>query len=138
MEIELFVRKKEIYSFLIEFIDTTEYADIESLIRNLEQLEILNDKEEILLTLQLLSKIADNHQRLPEFMNKLLKIIQYLLQKIEPEIHNYKIYQIFENNKRILLLLLEGKFIQLDEQIIISNTVIICIQESSYSLMNMK
>ena len=76
MEIELLIRKKkEIYTSLMEFIDDTENTDIEPLIKNIEEKEILKNKKEISSTLQLLSKIADNHHRLLDFIDKLGKII---------------------------------------------------------------
>ena len=69
MEIELLIRKKkEIYTSLMEFIDDTENTDIEPLIKNIEEKEILKNKKEISSTLQLLSKIADNHHYLLDYI----------------------------------------------------------------------
>ena len=117
MEIELLIqKKKEIYCSLIDFIENT---DFESLIEIFEKHSIIKDKEEIIHTLQLLSKISDKHHRLPDFIDKLSKIIQYLIRDKKAQIPDYKIYEIFKNNKRILLLLLKQGFIQPNEEIII-------------------
>ena len=82
MEVENIIHKrKEIFSSLIDFIDNTQNSEIESLINVFEKHEILKDSEEIKSTLQLVSKIADNHQRLPGFIDKIGQIIQYLAKK---------------------------------------------------------
>lgn len=118
MEIELVIqRKKEIYSSLIDFIDNAENADIDCIIEIFEKDSIIKDKE-IIITLHLLSKISDNHHYLPDFIDKLEKIIQYLIQDKKAQIPDFKIYKIFKNNKRVLLMLLEQGFIQPDQQII--------------------
>ena len=52
MEIELLIRKKkEIYSSLMDFIDITDNNDIKSLIDTSEKYDLINDKEETILTL---------------------------------------------------------------------------------------
>lgn len=82
MEIELYIqKKKEFYSFFMEFIDSIENTDIQSFINNIDNQEFLKNKEESRSALQLLSKLADNHYRLPNFMENLGKMIQYLIQK---------------------------------------------------------
>ena len=114
MEIESAIRKrKEIYSSLLNYLETND--EIKSLIQIFENLEILKDKEETISTLQLLSKISDNHHRSLDFFDKLEKIVQYLIQNKQPD---FDIYQIFKNNKRFLLQLFEHKIIQMDENII--------------------
>ena len=119
MEIELNIQqKKEFYSSLIEFLNTTETNEIKQLIDIIEKLDFFKNKEEMISTLYLLSKIADNHNRFPYFIDKLGKIIQYLIQQMQTQISDFDIYQIFKNNKRFLLLLFDQGFIQPDEKII--------------------
>ena len=119
MEIELFIRNKlETYSSIIDFIDSSENTDIKSFIKNFNNQDIFKNQKETISLLHSLSKIAENHHRLPYFLDKLGKIIQYLIQKIRSDISDFKIYQIFKNNKFILLFLLEQKIIQADEKII--------------------
>ena len=119
MEIDLIIqKKKEIHSSLMEFIDTTENIDIEKLIDDFEQQNYFDNKEEIVSILQMVSKIADNHHRMPNFINKLGEIIHYLIQKIPHQITNDEVYQIYKDNKRILLLLFEQGIIQPDQNII--------------------
>ncbi|KAK8843672.1 hypothetical protein M9Y10_024735 [Tritrichomonas musculus] len=119
MEIESVIReKKEIYSSLMEFIEATENADFELLIKDFESHVNFKNKEEIKSILQLISKISDNHHRLPDFIDKLNQIIQNLLKEIRPPITDFEIYKIFKYNKRVLLLLLEQEFIRPDNIII--------------------
>ena len=119
MEIELFIRKrKEIYSSLMEFIGTADDNVIEFLKNDLKKLEILKNKEEMVFILQLISKISDNHHRYPNLLNKLLQIIQFLVQETQSEISSFEIYQIFKNNKCFLLQLFEQGVIQPDSNII--------------------
>ncbi|KAK8843162.1 hypothetical protein M9Y10_025359 [Tritrichomonas musculus] len=119
MEIELNIRqKKEFYSSLMEFIDTNENVELEPLIKDYEKQKNCKNKEEIISTLQLISKIADNHHRLPYFWTKIGKIIQYLIQEIRSQITDFEIYNIFQNTKYVLLSLLEQGIISPDQKII--------------------
>ena len=119
MEIEILITKmKKIYSSIMEFLDSTENPDLNLLNKIFEEQEILKNKSEIISTLQLLSKISDNHHLLPDFIEKFNQIIQYLIQAKISHISDFEIYEIFKNNKRILLLLLEQKIIRLDANII--------------------
>ena len=61
MEIELIIpEKKEMYSSLMEFIDSSGNEDIELLFKEFKKRDYLKNKEESLSTLHLISKIADN------------------------------------------------------------------------------
>lgn len=82
MEIENIIqRKKEFYSSLIDYIETTENDKFDILIDIIEKLDILCNKDEIISVLNLLSKISDDHQRSSDFFNKIHKIIQYIIQE---------------------------------------------------------
>ena len=149
MEIEILLLKmKTAYHSIIEFIETTETTKIDSLIKVFEEQEIIQNKEEKIVVLHILSKIVDNHCRMPDFINKLEQIFQYLIRTIQISISDFDFYQIYRNNKRVLLLLLEKKFI-LPDQKIISNikqkkiptifyTFTICTQDSSHFLKKAK
>ena len=95
METELLIRKKkEIYASLVVFFDDTKKADIEPLIKKIEEKDFLKNKKESSSTLQLLSKIADNHHRLSNFIDKLGKIIHYIyiIQKIRSKTNNIMLF----------------------------------------------
>ena len=64
MEIELCIQqKKEFYSSLMNFIESPDDFETDFLTKCFEKHEILQNKEEELLTLKLLSKIFSNHHR---------------------------------------------------------------------------
>ena len=121
MEIEGLVKKmKDIYTALIDFIEATDDSDAEyiTLIEVLEKQEILENKDEVRLLFQLISKIADNHHRMPDFFDKLEKIFHYLIKDIPSKI-SYFIPNYRKYNKRILFLLLEKRFVKPDETFLI-------------------
>ena len=119
MEIGLIIRKMYgIHSHLIKFLDSTENNEIGPLIKYIEKYEILKKKEEIISILKMLSSVSGNHHRLPDFVSKLEQIFGYLIQQIRTRVSDFEIYQVFEGNKRALLLLFEGGFIQPDEHIL--------------------
>lgn len=120
MEIELFINKmKDIYSFLIDFIDATDdsYREFISLIEIFEKHKISKNQEEIILLLSLISELADNHHRMPNFFEKIEKIIQYLTKNVESMI-SYFMPNYTKYNKRIIFLILEKKFIKPNESFI--------------------
>ena len=63
------------------------------------------------LFLHMISKIASDHHRLPNFINKIEKILKYLKDDITRYFSNSSIFNIFSESKRILLFLLEEKII---------------------------
>ena len=79
MEIEALIRKmKNIYIGLLNFIESTEDFDVEyeALIEIFTKEEFLKSKDETLLLFRLISKIADNHHRSPDFFDKLEKVME--------------------------------------------------------------
>ena len=120
MEIEPFIKKmKDIYSCFMAFIDTTDVCDVEfqELYEILEKKEILQNQDEVRLLFQLISKIADNYHRTPDFFEKLEKIFRYLI-KDSPLPISYFIPDYINYNNRILFFLLKKKFIKPDESFI--------------------
>ena len=117
MEIESLIKKmKDINSALIDFIEATDDHEVEfkTLIDFFEKQQILENKDEIQLSFQLISKISDNHHRTSDFFDKLEKIFKYLIKDIPSPI-SYFIPDYTNYNKRILFLLLEKGFIKPDE-----------------------
>lgn len=65
----------------------------------------------------LLSKIINNHHRTENFFKKIQKIFFCLKGNIKQTFSNYEIFQIFKNNKLILLYLIQNKIIEIDQSI---------------------
>ena len=79
--------------------------------KQLVQNEILKD------FLNLLSKISMNHQRTVNFIKKIESILTFLKNDIQSKISNTSLFNVFRDNKRILLFLFKNNFIKFDEYI---------------------
>lgn len=121
MEIKAFVlKRKELYSTLLHFIDTPgDYQDeFQSLIQVFENQDILQNHGETLNLFHLMSKIEENHNRTPNFYEKFEQIFNYIINDNKFQIANSEIFQIYKDSKRLLLLLLEKNFIIPDDSIL--------------------
>ena len=111
---------KSIQKNLLDLID--EENEIEECYQNIlhlfEDYKIKDDQCFLISILLLISKISDNHNRSINFFEKIMKIILYFKEPIKNNISNLQIFNIFKENKRLLLSLIEEKIIFLDENII--------------------
>ena len=64
--------------------------------------------------LNLISKISENHYRKQNLIIKIEKILTFLKDDIKCHFTNISLFNIFRNNKRILLFLIENQFITID------------------------
>lgn len=113
MDIEAFIlMMKDISSAILSFIESTDDSDEEfkSFKEIIDKQNILQNKDGVHTIFQLISKIADNHNRPLDFFDKIEKIIQYLL-KDNPTSISYYIPDCNSCNIRILFLLLEKGFL---------------------------
>ena len=126
MEIEAFIKSeiesaskkmKNIYSVLINFIDASDNIEdeFENLIITFKKQKILENKGEVILLSQLISKISDNHHRTSGFYDKLEKIFNYLIKDFDLSISNL-ILDYTNFNKTILFLFLDKKLIKPGEK----------------------
>ena len=95
----------------------------QNLIQLFNDQKILDSPSEIKLILTLISKISDNHYRLPNFFSKLEQIILFFKDAMEKNFSNDDIFTIFSNNKRILLFLFKEGIIKFDINKILNNIV---------------
>lgn len=79
--------------------------------------EIREIKEELQELLYLIAKISNNHRRNPAFFGKFEQILLHFEPDIKKNFTNSEIFNIFKINKRLLLFLIEKKFIEIDESI---------------------
>lgn len=106
-------QKQEIHKTFIDFIESD---DDESFLFR-EDSQIQENREELLFLLKLISKIANNHKRSPKFFQKNQQILLHYKNAILRLLSNYEIANIFKRNIRILLFLLEEKFIFMDKYV---------------------
>ena len=117
MEIQqYFSKKKELYNLLISFIEGKELSnDFENTILFLNEQDIHTEKEELEHFLGLVSSIYNNHHRKEDILSKIQKIILYLVDDIKLLLTCNDLFNIFINDKAIILLLLENKIISSDQ-----------------------
>ncbi|KAK8839440.1 hypothetical protein M9Y10_031793 [Tritrichomonas musculus] len=121
MEIEVYIKQKqEIYSSLLEYIQSTDDSggELNEIYNSFQKAGVFSKKEQLLETLQLISKIEDNRHRASDSYEKLEKIFDTIFSNQKTNISSSEIIQIFKKDKRILLLLLEKEFIKPDKDAI--------------------
>ena len=116
---EYIEKMKLIHNSILKFLDDDD--DIEENFQNLKKLiedqKILQNNDDIKLILNLLSVLSNNHHRNQFFFSKMEKILLIFKSNIMT-FQNIEIFNIFKNNKRILLFLLEEKVLIFDSDII--------------------
>ncbi|KAK8871653.1 hypothetical protein M9Y10_007390 [Tritrichomonas musculus] len=107
---------KKIYESIISFIDdeSGEETNYQNLIKLFDDLKIRENKYELKSILHLLLNISNNHHRNSSFFDKIGQIFTYFKDQIKQTLTNYMIFNIFQSNKRILLLLIELEIFTLD------------------------
>ncbi|KAK8900153.1 hypothetical protein M9Y10_002476 [Tritrichomonas musculus] len=85
-------------------LDIIDFDDLKNIIRNLG---ILENKHELKIFLHLISKISNNHYRSQDFFIKFEQILNEFQNDIADNCSNTEIFEIFKNNKRILLYFIE-------------------------------
>ena len=101
-----------IYNDLLSFID-----DEENKMKDLQEWKFCERKEDIKLILYIIQYISKNHRRLPNFFFKIEKILSFFDEIIKHHFRNIDIFQIFDDNNRILLYFLNKKIIIINESI---------------------
>lgn len=105
---------------LLEYIDKEH--NTEENFQNINQLlidqKILENRHDTSTFLYLISKIANNHHRVNDFFTKIEHIIKSIKDDILKHFTNTEIFDIFKQNKRLLLFLLQEKMIQFDTKIV--------------------
>ena len=94
-------------------------ADIQQFINKKQELQkcildYLEHGETIILNDQL-CKIANNHHRNPYFFEKIEQILLHIREKMTSQLSNTEIFDIFKINKRVSLILIKEKFIEIDQ-----------------------
>ena len=108
---------KCIYTALLNYFD--EQVDpekkFEDLIQLLKDNNIIENKDDFKLFIKLISKISTNHNRGYDFIEKIEKILQHFKAHIKKSMNDSEIFAIFKESKRIILSLIEGSIIKVDD-----------------------
>lgn len=117
---EAIEKMKRIQSDLLEFLEDESDSDgqFELIIQNITNQNIFKDHHEFKSLLYLISNIGNYHHRTRNFIKKIEQILRHYKAEIAKYFSNSEIFQIFQNNKRILLFLFQEKIITINEYII--------------------
>ena len=122
MNIEEYINSlKNIYNSLIEYIDSEKeeedesYIQLKQIIEDQNISEKVDDLHELLI---MIDKISNDHHRQTGFFKKIERILLFLSTAIKQALPNYKIIDIFQFNKRILLILFKNKIVNVDDHFI--------------------
>ena len=107
--IEYIDKMKKIQNSLLKFVEEKkeEEENYENFKNILRDQQITKDKQDLKTILRLISTISNNHRRIPRFIEKIERILQEIKNEIQNHFSNSEIFEIFEDNKRILLFLIE-------------------------------
>lgn len=107
---------KKVQVNLLDFIDNE--SNDEDLFQKLKKLfddqKISEDQHKLEPVLHLLTVIANDHHRGPNFFDKIEQIIKLFKDDIKKYFTNWQIFTIFKSSKRILLILIEEGMLTLD------------------------
>lgn len=116
---EFFERMKNVQENIIELIESEE--DIEESHENFKKIindaNIFEDSTKFKLVLRIISSITKNHHREENFFAKIQKIIVLMKDKIKQTFSNMEIFDIFKNQKKVILFLIKEEIIIIDEPI---------------------
>ncbi|KAK8870178.1 hypothetical protein M9Y10_008055 [Tritrichomonas musculus] len=105
------ITQDNLLKYLDNLDDSQNFVNIKKLI---DDQKIHEDQHKLKSFLHLLLKISNNHHRSPNFFNKIIQILQLFKEEIKKKFPNWEIFEIFKNNKRILLFLIEEQIIVMD------------------------
>ena len=121
MNIEDYIDKmKEIQIRLLSFIDdeNDQEENFENLEEAIKNIQFENNPHKLKSFLYLISKIANNHYRCPNFINKIEKVILIVKDLIKKNFDSITIFNIFRECKLIILFLYEENIMTIDDSVI--------------------
>lgn len=99
------------------FLEDEENNGIEYLNKKIDLSKFHKNKHEFKVFLRFISKISQNHNRSKHFLLKVSYIIKLLKKNMNQTFSNVEIFDIFESNKQILLILFDEKILYPDQYI---------------------
>lgn len=120
MDINEYLSKMEaLQQALISFIDSESEMEenFQILLQIFEDHKIRDDRNELKLFFKLITKISNHFYRPQNFFEKIEKIILLFKKEIIEKFNQTEIFDLFKNNKRILLFLFNEKIISMNQTI---------------------
>ena len=117
---EYLKKMKAIQNNILEFLYDDEesqelFVDLSKLLNFQQDSPNINELESILFLISIISK---DHHRKPFFFDRIKKIILLLKNEIKQTFSNTKIFQLFKDNKAVLLLLIDEDILTLNLDIL--------------------
>ncbi|KAK8882992.1 hypothetical protein M9Y10_045639 [Tritrichomonas musculus] len=114
-------QRKELYNNILLFLDSND--NIEELYGNLANSltnkKTNSNKDNFELTLKIINKITKNHHRSPDFIKKIGQIMDLIVENFKKYyFSSLTLFKIFNNNKLILLYLINSDIIEIDSYIL--------------------
>ena len=105
--------KQKLQSAFLEYIDEEEEIEehFQNLIKLIEDQNIKKDINEFRLLLHFINNVSNDHYRTKDFFSKIESILLIFKYDFKKLLSNDDIFLLFENNKRILLFLIENKIL---------------------------
>lgn len=119
-EIQKYIQKKtDLQQKLLDYLTKLENAEesYQNLIQILEDDNIRQNKNDLIEFLHLLTNISNNHNKLPTFSSRIEKLLSIFKKDIMQYFSSKTIFNIFKDNKMLLLYLFEEKILTCDKDI---------------------
>ncbi|KAK8898146.1 hypothetical protein M9Y10_000417 [Tritrichomonas musculus] len=120
MKINRFVEKmRSFQSNLLELLEDESYSKdkYETFVEHITEQKIYDDQHELKALLYIIDGISKNHRRSHDFISNIEQVLRHFEKDIQKFFSNSEIFKIFQNNKRILLFLIEEQLMTIDEYI---------------------
>lgn len=117
--IERIEEMKNFYQLLLTFLDNDEQQEenYQKICQIITGHNFIQNNKELKPFIKLIQKLVRNHHRSSNFFDNIFKILEIFLKDIKQIYSNFEIFQLFKNDKRILLFLVESGALTIDEQI---------------------
>lgn len=118
--IKNYQQKRDFNDIVLSFIEAEDesYECYEDLSNFIKKQNFTKDNQLLRSFIDILINIINNHHRNPDFFDKITQILQLLAKNIQEQFSNKEIFNMFSDNKRVLLILIENKIILFDRNII--------------------
>ena len=119
MVAQILEKFKEIQANVLAFLEKNENAEenFQNLKTNLDEQKIYENLYCFTLFLNLLAKISNNYFHETDFYAKLIKIFSLFKKEIKEKFTDSDLFNIFKDNKKVLLFFLEEKIMQINNYI---------------------
>ena len=112
---EYIIKLTTIQQDLLNYIDDSNEIDFNQLVKSMSKLNINKSRDELKSFLQLICAIVNNHHRLPDFFEKIERILLYILPNIKQKFTGKELVRLFYSSRILLLFFLEQKLLEITD-----------------------